>query len=139
MGGQKLRFTAGEASTDQGERNRRAKNGNKSGYAVQVADDDRRLDWRKDTPHKESRADNEQPPPANASASRAQARPEREGEQKRAGPQKAEGKRHQAPVVAKLVFADQMARVEFRLPLARPLARSSPGLLLPVRLPEALG
>src|SRR5262249_59029606 len=50
-------------------------------------------------------------PPANASASRVQARPEREGDQKRAGPQKAEGKRHHEPVVAKLVFADQMARL----------------------------
>ena len=81
---------------------------------MQVADDDGRLDWRKDTRDKESRADNKQPPLANASASRVQARPEREGEQKRACPQKAEGKRHQEPVVAKLVFADPMARVEFR-------------------------
>jgi hypothetical protein len=54
-------FAAGEASADQGERNRRAKNGDKSGYAVQIADDDGRLDWRKDTRDKESRADNEQP------------------------------------------------------------------------------
>src|SRR5262245_49043613 len=41
--------------------------------------------------------------------------PKRDGEQKRAYPQNAEGKRHQEPVVAKLVFADHVARVEFRL------------------------
>src|SRR5262245_64053240 len=44
-----------------------------------------------------------------------QANSEREGEKNRASAQKAEGKRHQDPVVAKLVFANQMTRVEFRL------------------------
>src|SRR5262249_3203401 len=112
---QKRRFVAGEASADQSKCNRRAENGDKSGYAVQVADNEGGLHWRKDTRDKKSRADNEEPARANASAARVQARPERDGEQKRAYPEKAEGKRHQEAVVAKLVFADQMARVEFRL------------------------
>ena len=115
VGQQKLRFAAGEASVNKGERNRRAENGDKSGYAVQVADDDGLLDGRKDARDKKSRADHEQPPPAKASSSHTQARPEREGEEKRGSPQNAEGKRHQEPIVAKLVFADQMARVQFRL------------------------
>jgi len=48
VGQQSLPFTAGEASVDQGERNRRPENGDKSGHAVQVADDDRRLNRGKD-------------------------------------------------------------------------------------------
>jgi hypothetical protein len=55
----KLRFAAGEASFDQGERNRRAENGHKSAYAVQIANDDGRLDWGKDARDKKSGADNE--------------------------------------------------------------------------------
>src|SRR5262249_34983761 len=48
----------GEASVDEGERNRRADNDDKRRYAVQVADYGC-LDWRKDTADKKSRADNE--------------------------------------------------------------------------------
>jgi hypothetical protein len=39
-GKQKLLLAAGEASADQGERNRRSENGNESGYAVQITNDD---------------------------------------------------------------------------------------------------
>jgi hypothetical protein len=53
------RFATGEASADQSERNRRAENGDKSGYAMQVAEDDGHLDRRKDARKKKSRADNE--------------------------------------------------------------------------------
>jgi hypothetical protein len=54
-----LRLAAGQTSADQGERNRRAKNGDESSYAVQVAADDRRLDRRKDASDKKNRADSE--------------------------------------------------------------------------------
>src|SRR5262245_27325173 len=53
VGQQKLRFAAGEASVDEGERNRRADNDDKRRYAVQVADYGC-LDWRKDTADKKA-------------------------------------------------------------------------------------
>jgi hypothetical protein len=59
VGQQELRLATSKASVHQGERNRRAENGDKSGYAMQVANDDRRLDWRKDAPNNKGRADNE--------------------------------------------------------------------------------
>src|SRR5262249_24217727 len=75
-GQQRQHVAAGEASAGQSERNRRTENGDKAGYAVQVADDDGGLDRRKDPRDKKGGADDEQPPPANTFASCAQARPE---------------------------------------------------------------
>src|SRR6516164_3090331 len=46
--GRKKRWlVASETSADQGERNRRTENDDKSGYAVQIADEDGRVHWRK--------------------------------------------------------------------------------------------
>src|SRR5262245_21301968 len=44
---QRQRVAAGKAPADQGEHNGRTENHDKSGYAMQIANDDRRLDRRK--------------------------------------------------------------------------------------------
>jgi hypothetical protein len=58
-GRKERRLVASETSADQGERNRRTENDDKSGYAVQIADEDGRVHWRKDTSDNKSHTDDE--------------------------------------------------------------------------------